>query len=335
VLPEALAQAGQAANQAAARARFNDYQSRRANQTLRRQQADLDLFAIFFDTLTLPAGDFFHDPLAWQPVTWGLVEAFVKWQVARGYAIPSINVRLSTVKTYARLAMQAGALSIETYSLIRTVQGYSLRESRRVNARRTVQRIGLKKAEAIRITHEQALALKTHPNQPQGRRDTLMMCLLLDHGLRVGEVAGLTISNLDLKEGLLRFFRSKVGKTQVHRLSSDTLRAANAYANFHDLPAPTPEMPDPPLLRESLKNEHLSEAGMSTRAITQRVRTLGDQIGLPGLSAHDCRHFWATSAARHGTDPFSLQQAGGWSSLAMPRRYIEDNDIANDGVNLE
>jgi hypothetical protein len=38
---------------------------------------------------------------------------------------------------------------------------------------------------------------------------------------------------------------------------------------------------------------------------------------------------------RHGTDPFTLQEAGGWSSLAMPRRYVADNEIANEGVILE
>jgi integrase len=74
---------------------------------------------------------------------------------------------------------------------------------------------------------------------------------------------------------------------------------------------------------------------MSERAITGRVRFLGEKLGIVGLSAHDCRHFWATSAARHGTDPFALQEAGGWSSLAMPRRYVEENKIANDGVKLE
>jgi integrase len=71
---------------------------------------------------------------------------------------------------------------------------------------------------------------------------------------------------------------------------------------------------------------------MTERAITLRVRTLGEGIGVSGLSAHDCRHFWATSAAKYGTDPFVLQEAGGWSSLAMPRRYVEERKIANEGV---
>ncbi|MCC6147953.1 MAG: tyrosine-type recombinase/integrase [Anaerolineaceae bacterium] len=90
-----------------------------------------------------------------------------------------------------------------------------------------------------------------------------------------------------------------------------------------------------PLLRRSFKDGSLGKAGLTERAITQRVNLLGRTIGVFGVSAHDCRHFWATSAARHGTDPFSLQEAGGWSSLAMPRRYVEDNEISNDGIKLE
>jgi hypothetical protein len=31
-------------------------------------------------------------------------------------------------------------------------------------------------------------------------------------------------------------------------------------------------------------------------------------------------------------DVLRLQEAGGWSSLAMPRRYVEESEIANDGM---
>ena len=328
-LPEALAQAGQAANRAAARHRFEDYRSRRAAETLRRQEADLGLFADFLAEMNIPIGDLLMDPEAWRGITWGLVEAFVKWQLQKGYAVPSVNVRLSTVKTYARLAFQAGTVSPTEYALIRAVQGYSQRERRRVDRKRARTRIGLKKAAPVKISLEQAQALKNQPNHPQGRRDALLLCLLLDHGLRVGEVAALRVENLDLASGLLRFYRSKVGKEQVHRLSPDALRAATAYTDYGDLP------PSGPLLRRSRKNDHLGQPGMTERGITLRVRVLGERVGLTGLSAHDCRHFWATSAARNGTDPFALQEAGGWSSLAMPRRYVEEQQIANEGVKTE
>ena len=44
-------------------------------------------------------------------------------------------------------------------------------------------RIGDKKAEAVTLTFEQAQQLKDQPDTAQGRRDALIMCVLLDHGL--------------------------------------------------------------------------------------------------------------------------------------------------------
>jgi len=31
-------------------------------------------------------------------------------------------------------------------------------------------------------------------------------------------------------------------------------------------------------------------------------------------------------------DVFRLQEAGGWNSLAMPRRYVERSEVANEGM---
>jgi len=330
LLPGELAQQiGDQANRAAAQTRFNDYRSRRAPETLRRQDADLALFHEFLEFVNLRTGNLSLQAQAWRPVTWGLVEAFVKWQLNEGYAIKSINVRLSTVKTYARMAMQSGALTPQEYALIRAVQGYSYREQVRIDQKRSVRRIGFKKQEPVKLTPADARGLKNQPATPQGRRDRLLMCLLLDHGLRVGEVTGLAVGDLNLEEGVLRFYRPKVNKEQVHRLTDDTLAAAFACQTHGEF------VTAGLLLRRSMKNEELGTAGMTARAVTARVRLLGERLGIAGLSAHDCRHYWATSAARHGTDPFVLQEAGGWSSLAMPRRYVEENNIANEGVRLD
>lgn len=329
-LPTIMDKAGRAASLAAAKHRFADYRSRLAPHTVRRQDADLGLFAEFLYTVRVrEIGDLTLDPAAWQGVTWGLVEAFVKWQLKEGYAVTSVNVRLSTIKSYARLAFQAGMLSAEEYALIRSVQGYSRREKRRIDARRPQTRVGIKKETPVTLTPEQTAALKNQPlNTPQGCRDALLMALLLDHGLRAGEIAGLTIEALDLTAGLLKFYRPKVGKTQTHRLSGDSRRAAQSYTKFIGSFAPSS-----PLIRRVLKGgKQLGRTALTTRGISLRVAELGKQIGIENLSAHDLRHTWATNAARAGTDPFRLQQAGGWSSLAMPRRYVEDSAIANEGM---
>lgn len=340
----ALAAAGQVANHHAARNVFADYLSRKADNTIRRQAADLARFADYLNAIGEQAGvslgtvlagfaqsvaDFPEgsqpDANAWRGVTWGLVEGFRNWMVMQGDAVGSINVRLSTVKAYAKLATKAGAISPEEHAMIRTVAGYAHKEAKRVDERRETSRRGDKKAQHVSIDKKQAKKLKSQPDTPQGRRDALLMCLLLDHGLRVGEVARLQVSDFDLKAGEMRFYRPKVDKTQTHKLSADTLRALHAWFDNGDAPAAGP------LLRGSRKGGELSEPGMSERCITNRVRVLGEQVGLEGLSAHDCRHYWATYWASR-VDVLRLQEAGGWNSLAMPRRYVEESKIANEGM---
>src|SRR5688500_8588514 len=104
----AIQLAGQAANHAAVRHVFDNYRARRAANTLIRQRADLELFRTYLVAVQAAptAPDFASDPDAWRGITWGLVAGFVKWQMQQGYAVSSINVRLSTVKKYASLAFQ-------------------------------------------------------------------------------------------------------------------------------------------------------------------------------------------------------------------------------------
>lgn len=333
---QALAQAGQAADHVASRRVFVDYQVRRSANTLRRQRADLDLFRSYLQDVTgLVAGDFYSDPESWRGITWGLVSGFVQWQLQNGYAVGSINVRLSSIKKYAALAELAGALDSTAAALIRRVSGYAYGEMQNVDQQRATDgyktRNGAKKAAHVTISTADAKALKQAAETPQSRRDALLMCLALDHGLRCGEIAILKVGDFNLTDGQFTFYRPKVNKIQTHEMTPATRRALATYINAGDCPLAA----GAPLLRGSNKSGALTDAGMSERAITKRIHDLGAKIGIVGLSAHDCRHFWATRAAAHGTDPFALQEAGGWNSLAMPRRYVEDAKIANAGVKLE
>ena len=62
------------------------------------------------------------------------------------------------------------------------------------------------------------------------------MCLLLRHGLQVGEVALLTRQSFDLKANTFTFYRPKVNLTQhAPHFSPETRRAAGDYLK-HDAP---------------------------------------------------------------------------------------------------
>lgn len=329
---------GQAANKAASANIFGRFLARKSENTRAAMLGDLEAFRAYLLDVGVPGVEdcpFADDPQCWAGVTFGLVEAFVEWQLQQGYATSTVNRRLSTVKQFCKLAGKAGAIDRNEMLLISTVTGYSGREAKERDKQRSennvptrIERPGAKKAEHVAITKDQAKQLKTQPDTPQGRRDALLMCLLLDHGLRVSEVAGLEVNNFNLKTGEFTFYRPKVDREQTHKMTADTLRSVREWIGSGDSPAMGP------LLRGSRKGGKLTDAGMSERAITARVKALGESIGIDRLSAHDCRHYWATDAARNGTDPLRLQEAGGWSSLAMPRRYVEWAKVANEGIKL-
>lgn len=326
------------ADRVAARHVFDAYKLRKARNTLLRQRGDLSLFSTYLTEIgiSVTGSDLQNGSEAWVNISWGIVSGFVRWMLQQGYAVSSSNIRLSTVKTYAGLAFQSGVISDEQHTLIQSIHGFRSKEARHIDEERTqngvVIRVGNKKVAPVSIAESLRNQLKkSQPDTPQGRRDALLMCILLDHGLRCGELALLTVGDVDLEQRQLRFYRPKVDKIQTHRLSDDTMQTLVAIAHNGEL------LPDGPLLRASSKSKRgdkLAQSGMSTRAITKRVEYLGRRVGLEGLSAHDGRHSWATTAARHGTDPFALQEAGGWNSLAMPRRYVEAAEIANAQVRL-
>ena len=321
--------AGQIANEQASAGIFEDYAAGQSDNTLRRHRADLASFAKFLASAdpSWPGGDLPTSASAWAGVTWGMVTLYRDWLLSASYAVGTINVRLSTVKTYAGLAAKSGVLSAEDLAMIQAVKGYNRKTARRVDGRRKATRRGCKKAGPVRLTDEQSDRLKSQPQTPQGRRDAVIVALLLDHGLRVGELARLTVDAVDLAGQTMTFYRPKVDKMQTHTLTADCLAALSAWLNTD---APGAGL----LLRKSHNSGRLTSPGMSERSITAPVAVLGRAVGVLGLSAHDLRHKWATSAAWAGTDIFSLQEAGGWSSLAMPRRYVETTKIANAGVRL-
>lgn len=315
--PAPLATAGRAAQSAAAARVFTTYRKRLAPNTRRRHDNDLERFRQFLADAGVTAGALAEAATAWQGVTWGLVEGFVEWQLQQGYAIASVNAALSTVRTYAGLAAKAGALGADELLLIKGVEGFGGGQARHVDSARETTRVGAKKAQPTHISDDQAAQLK----RAGDARDQLLMALLLDHGLRIGEVEDLTVEGVDLAAGTFRFFREKVNLTQTHRLSPDALAAARVYL------AAAPASAGP-LLRTARGTK------WADRNMRQRVAELGAGIGLASLSPHDCRHWWATAAIAGGTDIKSLQDAGGWASPAMPLRYAESASVANEGVKL-
>src|SRR5512146_2225964 len=105
--PVELELLGKAANEAASQNVFGEYQSRRSENTLRRQRSELANFALFIRSRGAECGELSAEPDAWRGVSWGLVSAFVLHMLKQGYAVGSENAHLSTIKTYAKLSARA------------------------------------------------------------------------------------------------------------------------------------------------------------------------------------------------------------------------------------
>jgi len=312
----ALSDVAALADEYARATRLERYHEGLRDETIRRQKTDLATFTRFLHSIGVQAGDFYQDLNAWHGISAGLLEAFIEWQKLQGYSIGTINVRLATIKAYCHLAYEVGILDIDTHTHIQGVKGIQRKQARNIDARRPVSRVGYKKAQAVDIPLEMLYKLK-HPDTGfLARRDALLMCLLLDHGLRVGEIVILKRNQIALRARQITFYRPKVDEPQTDRLTDDTLAAARAY------------LPTLPAKQESLFD-------LAITSVQERVRTLGELVGIQGLSPHDCRHSWATRAASHGTPLDRLKQAGGWSNLQTPLRYIKAAAIANEGVILE
>ncbi len=361
-----LALVGQMANEAAQHHVFHDYHLRRSKNTIATHRAGLVAWVRYLqevgaarslvDTAVSWAADTFDEngrieiqqyteaintspltvraalycqsePTAWTGTTWGLVEGFVKWLLNEGYSVATVNQRLSSLKVYLRLAMKAGVIPVAEHALMREVRGYGRTEGKRVDERREQTRVGHKKAEALVLADAQVRKLKRdHDNTPQGIRDWLLLTLFLDLGLRVSEVAGLKCD--DFGNGRVIVYRQKTDTTDTLLLSPDIEAALEAYQ-------PHLRSGEAPLLRGSRKNKKLTNGNMSQRAISNRIRLLGrDLLGVWELSPHDLRHTWATHAAKYN-DPFALRDAGGWTNMQTPSRYVERRKVANEGIELK
>lgn len=325
---------GQAANQAAQNAVFKIYQDKRPINTQRSQKAALAVFAQFMRTCGLESPNLYSDPLSWMGITWGLVQAFQRWLLQNGYSVKTINDRVSVIKVYMAMANQAGIIPDGEILRLQALKGYSQKEAHDADGKRAkdgiATRRGNKKIKPTAITSEQAQELcQIRKETPQARRDALIMCLLLDHGLRVSEIADLRLEDIDRTAKQMKFYRRKTGKTSLHNLRG------RAWAIMAEYLTKDNTAQSGPLILASCKTGALLQKGMTTRAIGQRVAQLGQGIGIENLSPHDGRHHGATMA---GNDPnvslAGLMAWGGWASANVAINYMNRGEADNDGVFL-
>jgi integrase len=306
---------------------FKEYQNKKSSHTIIKVKNDLVLLNKYLKSINIELGDMLNDISAWGKLTKETIAGFIEWQLGEGYALGSIQAHLRTITKFTRLAWEARILSFDEYIGIHGEQQKFRENKDEFEKHRISQRIqtrkSTKKAIPLALTPEQASQLISQSANPQGRRDSLLMAIFLDHGLRVSEVARLEVSDFDLETARLRFYRSKVDRVQTHRM---TVRTYIAFRNYLENDAPLFGI----IWRASLSGRDneanevsLTHQGMTIRAITKRVQILGDKIGIERLSPNDCRHYWANQAGKSRRGFRKFWEDGGWTDWHTALRLYE------------
>jgi len=156
------------------------------------------------------------------------------------------------------------------------------------------------------------LCVLTPVNSSVARNQTIFM-LLLDTGLRMGELMNLKMDDVHMDEGLLKVM-GKGKKERIVPMGSNAQRALHRYL-FRYRPKP---------LHLGINNAFLSVLGkpLTENSIKLIFSRLAKKSGVSRLHAHLCRHTFATRFLINGGDVFTLQQILGHSTLEMVRHYV-------------
>jgi len=142
------------------------------------------------------------------------------------------------------------------------------------------------------------------------RRDTALLRLLYDTGMRRGEIAGLKLADLDLNDEVAIV----LGKGRRPRACPFGRRTTQALDRY---------------LRERSRHPHadsewlwLGKRGRLTETgIEQVVKRRGTQAGIEGLHPHRFRHTYAHEMLSSGMQEGDLMRLAGWRSRQMLARY--------------
>jgi site-specific recombinase XerD len=149
----------------------------------------------------------------------------------------------------------------------------------------------------------------------KGFRDRAMFMLMLRSGLRVEEVANLTLESIDLKRGNILVQNGKGGKGRIVYVSHDAFRALVAYLKVR-----------PSCARE--KKLFLVQKGLykskpiSVRGIQKRMEYYARKTGLK-VTCHRLRHTMATQLLNADTDLVTIQDLLGHSRIRTTERYCK------------
>ena len=173
----------------------------------------------------------------------------------------------------------------------------------------------------IWLTPEQMVALMKIPDRStlMGKRDVVLIGLMLYCGLRVAEALAIEFSNIRIVDGRPCVF-NLIGKGSKERTVPMPRWLFLALQEWVDAAGITSGK----LVRglPGHNNQTPLKGAMNQSSAWTRIRKYGVAIGVPDLSPHDFRRTYGRVARRAGVELDQIQQTYGHSSVVTTQRYI-------------
>ena len=265
----------------------------RSDNTVRTYKTDLELFLQFAATQGIKN---------LSELDLNIFRLWLADQKARGSSNSTIARRSSAARVFSTWAFQKGL--IKTDPAVRLV-------SPKVN--RTLPHVlGQKQANTLMQTasneddEENSIAIRM--------RDHAILEVLYSSGIRVGELTGLDIKDLDFNRSTMRVI-GKGNKERVVPFGQPAKQALKTYIEES---------------RSEFINEKSANAlfigargkRLDTRQVRRIVTSAIQRVeGAPDISPHDLRHSAATHMLEGGADLRIVQELLGHSSLATTQKY--------------
>ncbi|MGB7983516.1 MAG: tyrosine recombinase XerC [Candidatus Nanopelagicales bacterium] len=284
-LPEALAQA---------RADFASHlrdEAGRGAHTVRAYVADVG------DLLAFAAGRGARTPADLDLIT---LRAWLADMDRRGSARASLARRVAAVRSFTSWALRQGLISTDPAARLAAPK-----------ARRAIP-------EVLKPGHVDALmtvaAIRADDNDPVHQRDVAVLELLYATGIRVSELAGLDVTDLDWSRHTARV----LGKGARERIVPFGIPAARALEVWlaQGRPALVAQTSGAALFLGA------RGARIDPRVVRRAVHTLLRHVpAAPDLGPHGLRHSMATHLVEGGADLRSVQEVLGHASLGTTQIY--------------
>ncbi len=252
---------------------------------------------------------------------------------AAAYATASIARRVAELRSFGDFLVREGVLEHNLF--------------RKVGAPRIPRRL----PRYLTVAEVEALLAAPDTSTPLGLRDRAIVEVLYAAGLRVSELAGLDMADVDLAQGTVRVV-GKGGKERIGLLGQPAISAVRAYLAMgrgvllarrpSSAPSPSESRHSdgaPSSVRSrhsdgapssSIQRRHsdgalfLNHRGgrLSTRGVALMLSKLGEQAGIRiSVSPHVLRHSFATHLLDGGADLRVVQELLGHANLATTQIY--------------